>query len=232
MPPASGVAMVRAMLGPAQSWARRIAMAVALCGVTLVGSTSAKKNSPAALGLERFETTHGFTEQQIRLLRDGQSVKRAFTIAHRGATYHAGYSYRLVETSPREVLRALRRPGGLVKAIPYALSATTLWEKDGVSRMRIAQGKRPIVGKYTVHVEWDTKNHGAKFWLDPGADHDINDLWGVIAAREIEPGLTLVSFGFAFDIGGVGSILENKAQAWGLTTADRIAELVEDEPAP
>jgi hypothetical protein len=155
-------------------------------------------------------------------------VKRRFLIGSGEDAYHAGYSYRIVDASPLEVIRALRRPGGIVKEIPYGLEATTLSEEDGVTRMRIAQGKRPIVGSYTVRLEWDLRTYRAQFWLDPTFDHDVNDVWGVFSAREISPGKTLVSFGFAFDIGGVGTLLERKAQTWGLTTADRIAEMVED----
>jgi hypothetical protein len=105
-----------------------------------------------------------------------------------------------------------------------------LSEEDGVTKMSVAQGKRPVVGSYTVRLEWDLSTYQARFWMDPAYDHDIRDLWGMFAAREVAPGKTLVSFGFAFDIGGVGSILEGKAQTWGLTTADRIAKHLQRSP--
>lgn len=165
-----------------------------------------------------------FSVAELRRLDAGKSVKRKFTIRTSGAVYHAGYSYRVVQTSPMEVIRLLRRPGELIEVIPYGLSAQVLSEKDGVSRMRIAQGKRPVVGEYTVRLEWDLREYQARFWMDPAYDHDLEDVWGVFSAREIRPGFTLISFGFAFNIGGVGTLLERKAQNWGLTTADRIAK--------
>lgn len=170
----------------------------------------------------------GFSGAELARLHAGKSVKRRFLIGRGEEAYHAGYSYRLVHATPMQVIRALRQPDGIKKAIPYGLSATTISENNGVSRMRIAQGKRPIVGSYTVRMEWDLRDYRAKFWMDPTEDHDVNDLWGVFSAREVSPGVTLVSFGFAFDIGGVGSVLERKAQTWGLTTSDRIASLVSE----
>lgn len=172
------------------------------------------------------EAAHGFTPSEVRRLERGKSVKRRFEVNYQGDTYQAGLSYRLVEGTPMDVIRALRRPGALVQVIPYGVSATVLSEKDGVSVMKIAQGKRPIVGSYTVRMQWDLRSNSAKFWMDPTFRADIEDIWGTFSAREVRPGLTLVSFGFAFNIRGVASILERKAQTWGLTTADRIADYV------
>jgi hypothetical protein len=131
-----------------------------------------------------------------------------------------------------DVIRALRQPGAIAEVIPYGLSATVLSEKDGVTVMKIAQGKRPVVGKYTVRMSWDLRSNSARFWMDPAYRADIEDIWGTFTAREVRPGVTLVSFGFAFNIRGVASILEGKAQGWGLTTADRIAQYVTRTKAP
>ena len=127
-----------------------------------------------------------------------------------------------------DVIRAFRSPKSLVKVIPYGVAAKVLSEDDGVTTMTISQGKRPIVGTYTVRMVWDIDTYEARFWMDPNYRADIEDIWGVFSAREVKKGLTLVSFGFAFNIRGVGSILQGKAQTWGLTTADRIARHVEE----
>lgn len=168
----------------------------------------------------------GFTSAEIRRLSKGKSVKRRFDLAHQGDEYQAGLSYRLIEGTPMDVMRALRQPGAIAKVIPYGVSSTILSEKDGVTVMKIAQGKRPVVGKYTVRIKWDLQTHSARFWMDPAHKSDIEDIWGTFTARAVRPGVTLVSFGFAFNIRGVASILEGKAQTWGLTTADRIAKYV------
>lgn len=167
-----------------------------------------------------------FTAAEIQLLESGESVKRKFRIPRPDAIYHAGYSYRLVEATPMDIIRALRAPDGIVEVIPYGRSATTLSESDGMSRMRIRQGKAPVIGEYTVLVQWDLNDYQARFWMDPTEPHDVDDVWGIFSAREVRPGVTLISFGFAFNIGGVGTLLENKAQEWGLTTANRIAKHV------
>ena len=77
-------------------------------------------------------------------------------------------------------------------------------------------------------MEWDLNSYQARFWRDPAYKSDVEDIWGVFSAREIRPGLTLITFGFAFKIGGVGSIIERKVQTWGLTTADSIAKQLRD----
>lgn len=168
-----------------------------------------------------------FDSDEAASLVSGDSVRRKFQIRRGNIDYHAGLAYRLVQTSPMEVIRALRRPDGIVRAIPYGVEATTISESDGVARVRIRQGKSPIIGKYSVHLEWDLGSYQARFWVDPTEERDVRDLWGVFSAREVRPGWTLISFGFAFNIGGVGELLESKAQRWALDTADRIAELVE-----
>lgn len=170
----------------------------------------------------------GFSSDELARLERGKSVKRRFEVEHKGEIYQAGLSYRLVEGTPMDVIRALRQPGAIAKVIPYGVSATVLSEEDGVTVMNIAQGKSPVVGKYTVRMEWDLSTYSARFWMDPSYQADIKDIWGVFSAREVRPGMTLVSFGFAFNIRGVASILENKAQGWGLTTADRIVKYVNE----
>jgi len=77
-------------------------------------------------------------------------------------------------------------------------------------------------------MEWDLNSYQARFWRDPAYQADLEDIWGVFSAREIRPDLTLITVGFAFRLGGVGSVLEGKVQTWGLTTADRIARQVSD----
>lgn len=167
-----------------------------------------------------------FDSEEVAQLVAGESVRRKFRIRRGNIDYHAGLGYRLIQTSPMEVIRALRRPDGIVRAIPYGVEATTVSENDGVARVRIRQGKSPIIGKYSVRLEWDLGSYQARFWVDPTEERDVRDLWGVFSAREVAPGWTLVSFGFAFNIGGVGELLESKAQRWALDTPDRIAELV------
>ncbi len=174
----------------------------------------------------------GFSSQELAQLERGKSVKRRFQVEHKGDIYRAGLSYRLVEGSPMDVIRALREPGAIVKVIPYGVSAKVLSEENGVTVMNIAQGKRPIVGEYTVRMEWDLSTYSARFWMDPSYRADIKDIWGVFSAREVRPGTTLVSFGFAFNIRGVASILETKAQDWGLTTADRIVKYLNETRRP
>jgi hypothetical protein len=175
---------------------------------------------------EQMSHPTGFTRAELARLERGKSVKRGFELQHGGSTYQAGLSYRLVEATPMDVIRALRQPGGIVQVIPYGLSARVLSERDGISWITISQGKRPVVGTYTVRMEWDLSSYQTRFWLDPSYKADVEDIWGVFSAREIRPGATLITFGFAFRIGGVGSLLEAKAREWGLTTADRIARHV------
>ncbi len=170
-----------------------------------------------------------FSPEERALLVDKKLVKRQFRLTVNKREYRAGLSYRLVQATPMDVMRALRRPDGIVRAIPYGIEAKTLSEHNGVAQVKIVQGKSPIVGGYTVRLEWDLSEYQARFWMDPNEDHDIQDIWGTFSAREVMPGWTLVSFSFCFDIGGVGEILASKAHRWALSTANRIAGLVEPE---
>lgn len=186
------------------------------------GSSSASAKSAPG------EKQAPFNAEERALLVEGKSVKRGFVLQRDDIQYRAGLSYRLIEAHPMDVMRALRRPRGIEKSIPYGLEAVTFNEKSGVAQVHILQGKRPIVGEYTVRLEWDLGNYSARFWMDPSYDHDLRDIWGVFSAREVSPGWTLVTFGFAFHIGGVGQLLERKAQRWALSTSDRIARLLEE----
>lgn len=169
-----------------------------------------------------------FSDDEVAQLEAGKSVRTGFDFQRGHRKYHAGLAYRLVQASPMDVMRALRRPGGIQRSIPYGIEAKTVREENGYSQVRILQGKKPIVGEYTVRLHWDLSNFTARFWLDPNHAHDIVDLWGAFSAYEVRPGWTLVSFRFAFNIGGVGEILNNKAQRWALTTADKMAVVVEE----
>jgi len=206
------------LLRPPRSWVRIFAALLLVCSVSSASSPRAQQASSGRL--------EPFSSREQKRLSKGKSVKRKFQIEQGGRSYHAGLSYRLVKGTPMDVIRTLRRPQAILTAIPYGLEATTLSEKRGVSRIRILQGKRPVTGEYTVWLDWDLPNYRARFWLDPSEPHDIRDIWGVFSAREVRPGWTLVSFGFAFDIGGMGELLEDKAQKWALRTADRLVRLM------
>lgn len=170
----------------------------------------------------------GFSSEEMELLWAGKSVKRKFHLDVDDVRYRAGLSYRLVRGAPLDVVRVLRSPQGIAKAIPYGIEATTFEERNGVSKIRIRQGKPPIVGGYTVRMKWEMNHYRARFWLDPNHEHDVRDIWGWFMAREVEDGVTLICFAVAFDLGGVGEILGSKAHRWSLNTADRIGKLVEE----
>lgn len=207
---------------------RTIQLAIVLGALALSTATSADPmTSVEHKRVAQLPAFANFSPKDRVTLGRERSVKRQFHIKRGEVEYHAGLAYRLVQATPMDVIRALRRPDGIVRAIPYAIEATTISESDGVARVRIRQGKSPVVGKYSVHLEWDLSTYEARFWMDPNERHDVSDLWGVFSAREVSPGWTLIRFGFAFDIGGVGSLLESKAQRWALQTADRIADMVD-----
>jgi len=170
-----------------------------------------------------------FSVEERQRLFDGKSVKRKFHLEVNEVSYRAGLAYRLVRSTPLDVVSALRSPQALMRAIPYGVEATTLGERDGIARVRIRQGKPPVVGGYTVRMKWELNQYRARFWLDPNDEHDLKDIWGSFTAREVRPGLTLICFAVAFDLGGVGEILGSKVHRWSLSTADRIAELVEEK---
>src|SRR5690606_31091958 len=122
---------------------RSLLLALTLCGsVDCVQAKEGRRAKPhksdAALKRDAA-SSRGFTRQEKALLRRGKSVKHGFQLEHAGSTYQAGLSYRLVHAKPMDVIRTLRRPGGLVQVIPYGLSASVLAERDGVTWITIAQ---------------------------------------------------------------------------------------------
>ena len=187
------------------------------------------ESSPAGGRTACLTAEPGFTAEERALLWQGKLVKRKFLLEMDDVKYRAGLSYRLVEADPLDVVRVLRSPQGIAKAIPYGIEATTYGEKDGLAMVRIRQGKPPIVGGYTVAMKWEMNHYRARFWLDPKHEHDVRDIWGWFQAREVAPGVTLICFAVAFDLGGVGEILGSKAHRWSLSTADRIGDLVEEK---
>lgn len=201
----------------------RLAPIVALV-LVLLSAVRGEAHAQKALALHPELST-----QERELLVSGKSVKRKFHLEVNEVSYRAGLAYRLVRGTPLEVVSALRTPNALARAIPYGVEATTLGERDGVARVRIRQGKPPVVGGYTVRMKWDLNRYRARFWLDPTDKHDLKDIWGSFSAREVSPGLTLICFAVAFDLGGVGEILGSKVHRWSLSTADRVAELVEEK---
>jgi hypothetical protein len=200
----------------------------AMWGVAFLVLVSWSSWSDARAQKPALAQDSSFTPDERLRLRSGKSVKRKFHLDVADVRYRAGLSYRLVKGTPIDVVSALRTPSGLARSIPYGLEATTLDERDGVARVRIKQGKPPIVGGYTVRMKWELNEYRARFWLDPNQAHDLRDIWGWFMAREVAPGLTLICFAVAFDLGGVGEILGSKVHRWSLSTADRIAELVEE----
>lgn len=197
---------------------------VCMTGVFMLCSDQASAKSLSAVSDFGAKLTPAERER----LSTGKSVKRKFHLDIDDVKYRAGLSYRLVRGTPLDVVSALRSPQGIVRSIPYGVEATTIEERDGVSKVRIKQGKAPVIGGYTVRMRWEMDQYRARFWLDPNDEHDVRDIWGWFMAREVAPGITMICFAIAFDLGGVGEILGSKAHRWSLSTADRIAELVEE----
>lgn len=207
-------------------WLRGTRWFVAVCAIGLVMFCAGQVRANASSTVLDYGAQ--LTPKERELLATGKSVKRKFLLDVDDVQYRAGLSYRLVHGSPLDVVSVLRSPQGMVRSIPYGVEATTIEEKNGVSRVRIRQGKAPIIGGYTVRMKWEMDDYRARFWLDPNDEHDLRDIWGWFMAREVSPGVTLIGFAIAFDLGGVGEILASKAHRWSLSTADRIAELVEE----
>ncbi len=199
----------------------------ASCVVGSFGAEALARQGGAASSVVQAPVEDFSQEEKLRLA-SGRSVKRKFHLDLDDVVYRAGLSYRLVRARPLDVVRVLRSPQGIARSIPYGIEATTVEERDGVSKVRIRQGKPPIIGKYTVRMRWEMSRYRARFWLDPNHKHDVRDIWGWFSAKELSPGLTLISFAVAFDLGGVGELLGAKAHRWSLSTADRIAKLVEE----
>jgi hypothetical protein len=204
-----------------RSWASRglaraFAVLVAL-GLFLNGSGTAYAGREGGQQLSAGERAK---------LEKGQLIARPFVFERSGHGYRGGVSYQLVNAPPAEVLRALRRPGALLEAVPYTLEARVVEQKGRKSRVTMRQGVVPLTGRYTVLLEWSETEPGGRFWLDTAAPHDLRDIFGYFRLVEYRPGVTLLTFAFAFDIGGLGNMFEGQAQKAALRTPSRWAEIV------
>lgn len=161
-----------------------------------------------------------------RALYRGENVTRSFAFERSGGSYRAGIAYYLVQADPVSVLSWLRQPGALEEALPHARAATRLAEKDGISTIVMHHQRGPVQGRYTVRLAWDIQQGQASFWLDPARDNDLRDLWGYFRVRPVAPGLSLITFAFAFDLGGLAELLEPAVQAAVLEVPRRIGERV------
>lgn len=204
---------------------RRIAQFVAgamvlwsATGLAGAGKDGSRENEPGPVS--------ALSADERRALYGGEMVTRSFAFERRGASYRAGISYYLVEAERPAVLSWLRQPGALEEALPHARAATLLAENDGISTIRMLHQRGPMQGRYTVRLAWDIQKGQARFWLDPARDNDLRDLWGYFQVRPVAPGVSLITFAFAFDLGGLAEILEPTVQAAVLDVPRRIAERV------
>ncbi|RYZ08950.1 MAG: hypothetical protein EOO73_06565 [Myxococcales bacterium] len=169
-----------------------------------------------------------FTAHEREALDAGGMVSRPLRFQHEGGRYVGGVSYQVVDARPELVLAALSDVSNWPEALPRTKSARLLTSTDGLSRVELVQGSSLVDARYTVVLN-RADAETIRFWLDPSAPHDVQDVWGFFRVRELPGGRSLITVGAALDLGnGITRMLfEDKIASMLLRAPHKIRQFVE-----
>jgi hypothetical protein len=173
---------------------------------------------------------HGpLTVRERKQLESGASVSRPLRFAHDGGSYVGGLSYLVVEARPETVLAALWDVANWPEVLPRTISARTVSDSEGLSRVELVQGTSFLEARYSILLERAPDGETLRFWLDPARPHDIRDVWGFFRVRALPGGRSLITVAAALDLGpGLARLLfEDKIAGMILRTPVKIRSFVE-----
>jgi carbon monoxide dehydrogenase subunit G len=172
------------------------------------------------------------TEAEQAELARGAHVARASTFERDGARYVGGVAYQIVEAPPHVVLAAVRDPEQLRRMLPRTRAVTPL-DGPGSPRFEVRQGNDLVEARYTVVLEEDPVQNEIRFAMDPGAPHDIEDVYGYFRVTALEGRRSLVTVGVALDLGPglIRMLFERRIQELMLTTPQRMRDHIERDAA-
>jgi hypothetical protein len=171
----------------------------------------------------------GLSATETIALGAGQHVTRPVEFQHDGGRYVGGVAYQIVHAPVDEVEAALRDPDALRDMLPRTKNVTLVDEQEARRRLSFRQGNDFVEAEYTVVVEDRPAQGEMRFWLDPTAPHDIDDVWGFFRVSRLDESRTLITVGVALDVGpGVVRLLfEKRIQDLILSTPERMKHALE-----
>jgi hypothetical protein len=196
-----------------------------LLALAFISPLSASAAEPAPRPREHAAP---LSSHEQEALHAGVMVSRALRFQQEGGRYVGGVSYQVVDARPELVLAALSDVANWPEALPRTKSARLLKAKDGLSRVELVQGGSLVEARYTVmlaRADADT----IRFWLDPSAPHDIQDVFGFFRVQPLPGGRSLITVGAALDLGdGIARMLfEDKIAGMLLRAPHKIRQFVE-----
>lgn len=159
-------------------------------------------NEWAELPAAELPEPEPLTDDELRRVREGWTVRRDLSFRFHGRTYTGGVAYQIVRAPSDAVIATLLDPNHLPEALPLTHEAEPL-DTDAVRRLdvELLQGKAPVFTRYTLRLD-RTDSHALRFALDPTRPHGIRDVRGYLTARPFNDEYCLVTVAVAFDLGG------------------------------
>lgn len=156
----------------------------------------------AELPAAELPEPEALSEDELRRVREGWTVRRDLSFRFHGRTYTGGVAYQIMRAPSEEVIATLLDPNHLREALPLTHEAELL-DTDAAHRLEVEllQGKAPVFTRYTLRLD-RTDAHALRFALDPTRPHGIRDVRGYLTARPFHGDYCLVTVAVAFDLGG------------------------------
>jgi hypothetical protein len=173
----------------------------------------------------------GLSTPEVDRLVHGNSVVRPQNLDRGGRHYVGGVSYAIVDADPDVVARLFDSPDAWQRVLPHTRSAQYAGRNGDDRLIEVTHGNALIQVSYTMRVHRDART--ARFHLEPGRPHDIEDAWGFLRAQPFGSGRTLLTYGLLLDIGPgmLRDLFEERVRATALTVPERIRGLIAESAA-
>jgi hypothetical protein len=168
------------------------------------------------------------TDDELARLHAGEVVTRHVDADLGGSHYIGGLAYALVDAPPEAVMAALLDPASYVSILPLTLEAREVARADGDRFVFFRHGTSVVSGAYTCRIRAESQAL-VRFWMDPSAPHDFEDMWGYFRVEPAGAGKTLLTYAAVMDLGfGFLSLFfEEKVRGYALRAPALIRRFVE-----
>lgn len=171
----------------------------------------------------------GFSEQELRALDSGEAVERRLELPHRGTKYLGAVSYGVLGRSCAEAKGLWQDPvQHLPKALPATRQVTVVEAGKPLTRLNIEHGNAVVQGHWGALYRVSDDGMTVRFWLDPKAPRDVEDVFGYFRLTPWKAQTCMVTAAVAVDPGDglLASLFRNMIHNFLVRTAARIQRYV------
>lgn len=178
-------------------------------------------------------TLKALSSKDWQSLKTGHAVERRFELPHQGRQYLAAVSYALLDKPCAQLGPLLDKPAQhFAKALPATREVHFVAQDGETTKLRVVHGNAWVQGDWGALYRVDSDGRTARFWIDPDAERDVQDVFGYFRFTDWNVNTCLATAAVAVDPGDglLASLFRGMIHGYLVRSAGRIQRYVRSSP--